>query len=203
MWALSCQETAFLGPLPDPSYVHPANAKHTHPILPVFYHLFGCVVPSYEALHIVSQLVADSGADGVIDMASGNGYWAYMLRRMKLDVTAVDNMASEYRTMWIDDTVKADGVEYLKKNSGGNGSILLMVYMVTAGFFTKRVLREYRGGTIVVVGTQNSNRYTGFADCTAEEYFEKEMPGWELICRVPMPSFAGKDEGMFVWRRKS
>ena len=51
-----------------------------------------------------------------------------MLRRMSLHVSAVDNMASEYRTMWIADTVKSDGVEYLKKNGGGAGKVLLIVY---------------------------------------------------------------------------
>ncbi len=154
-------------------------------------------MPTYEALYIISQL-ADSG---VIDMASGNGYWTYMLRRMKVDVTAVDNMTSEYRMTWISDTVKADGVEYLKKNAGAKGKLLLMVYMVTAGTFTRRLLEAYRGDTIVVVGTQNVNRYTGFSDCTVEEYFEKEMGGWEMTFRVAMPSFAGKDEGLFVWKR--
>lgn len=173
----------------------------THPILPVFYHHFGCVVPTYEALYIISELVKEEKKDGVIDMASGNGYWTYMLRRMKLDVQAVDNLASEYRTMWISDTVKNDGVEYLKRNNGVKGRILLMVYMVTAGTFTKRVLQAYQGDIVVVVGTQNANRYTGFADCTVEEYFVREMPGWEMSYRIAMPSFAGKDEGMYVWRR--
>ncbi|KAE9379814.1 hypothetical protein N431DRAFT_360981 [Stipitochalara longipes BDJ] len=197
LWVHSCQITTFLGPLPDPSYSHPINAKRTHPLLPVFYHHFGCVVPSWEALNIIAQL----GEGGVIDMASGNGYWTYMLRRMKVDVTAVDNMASEYRTMWISDTVKADGVDYLKKNAGGKGKLLLMVYVITAGTFSRRLLNTYRGDIIVVVGTQNSNRYTGFSDCTAEEYFKEEMPGWTLLCRIPLPSFAGKDEALFVWNR--
>ena len=179
-------------------------------------------MPSYEALWIISRLVKESaltggggggggGADtgGVIDMASGNGYWTYMLRRMQLPVTAVDNMASEYRTAWISDTIESDGVEYLNKNNGGKGKVLLMVYMVTKGNFTKRVLNAYKGDTIVVVGTMNENRFTGFEDCTVEEYFEREMggkgegEGWELIVRIPVPSFAGKDEGMFVWKRKS
>ena len=126
-----------------------------------------------------------------------------MLRRMKLDVIAVDNMTSEYRTMWISDTVKSDGVGYLKKHVGGKRRVLLMVYMVTAGTLTKRVIQAYRGDTIVVVGTQNANRYTGFSDSMVEEWFGKEMAGWELVCRIPMPSFAGKDEGLFVWKRKN
>lgn len=96
---------------------------------------------------------------------------------MSLNVTAIDNMTSEYRTMWISDTVKLDGVEYLKMNGGAVGKVLLIVYMVTAGTFTKRVVQAYKGDTIVVVGTQNANRYTGFSDCTAEEWFEKK-------CRV-------------------
>ena len=88
-------------------------------MLPVLYHHFGCVVPTWEALNIIAQL----GKGGVIDMASGNGYWTYMLRRMKLDTAAVDNMESEYRTMWIENTVKVDGVEYLKKNPGGKARV--------------------------------------------------------------------------------
>ncbi|KAF7855341.1 hypothetical protein EAF04_010085 [Stromatinia cepivora] len=203
IWAHTCRMVSFLGPLPDAHYANPAAAKMTHPVLPVLYHHFGCVVPSYDSLYIISQLVEESKLDGIIDMASGNGYWTYILRRMKLKVNAVDNMVSEYRDMWISDTEKADGVEYLRKNGGGKNKLLLMVYMITAGTFTKRVLSTYKGDVIVVVGTQNANRYTGLSDCSMEEWFEKEMNGWELICRIAMPSFAGKDEGMFVWKRRN
>jgi hypothetical protein len=34
-----------------------------------------------------------------------------------------------------------------------------------------------------------------------EEYFEKEMTDWEKVCRIEMPSFAGKDEAMFIWEK--
>jgi hypothetical protein len=151
---------------------------------------------------MISQLVKESGANGVIDMASGNGYWTCMLRRMGVNTVAVDNMASEYRMMWISDTVKADGVAHLQKHNSGRGKVLLMVYLVTAGTFTKRLLNEYKGDVLVVVGTQNANRYTGFADCSTEEYFEREMKDWDLVSRIAMPSFAGKDDAMFVWKRK-
>lgn len=135
-------------------------------------------------------------------MASGNGYWTYMLRQMNVPVTAVDNMASVYRTLWIPDTQKADGIDYLRTHNSGKGMLLLMVYPITSGNLTKRIVDAYEGDIIVVVGTQNNNRYTGFADCGVEEWFEREMGGWDLVCRVPMPSFAGKDEGMFVWKRR-
>jgi hypothetical protein len=204
IWAFTCEQISFMGPLSDPSYANPAAAKMSHPILPVLYHHFGCAVPTYEALSIISNLVKDTGADGVIDLGSGNGYWSYMLRSMGIRTTAVDNMISEYRTMWIHDHVKMDGVKFLKqsKKNSGDHDILLMVYPVVAGNFTSKAIKAYNGDSVVIVGTQNGNRFTGFSDCTVEEWFVAQMPGWELFCRVAMPSFAGKDDAMFVWRRK-
>jgi hypothetical protein len=29
------------------------------------------------------------------------------------------------------------------------------------------------------------------------------MDGWEMVYRIAMSSFAGKDEGMFVWKRSA
>ena len=162
-------------------------------MLPVLYHHFGCVVPTYEALWIISQL------GPVMDVGSGNGYWTYMLRRLGVEVIAVDNMASEYRTTWVM-PVKTDGVEYVKRHK----EVLLLVYPVTGGMFTKRVLEAYCGDTIVIAGTQNTNRYTGFSDRTVEEWFQEKAweQAWELVWRIALPSFAGKDETMFVWKRK-
>jgi hypothetical protein len=203
IWSHACQQISFLGPLPDPSYANPTAAQRSHPILPVMYHHFGCVVPTYEALNIINNLVMEVGAGGVIDLGSGNGYWSYMLRRMGINTTAVDNITSEYRSMWIHDSKKADGVEFLKKSrkSATVHDILLMVYPVVAGNFTSMAIKAYQGDAVVIVGTQNTNRFTGFSDCTAEEWFTKEMPGWELNCRVAMPSFAGKDDAMFIWKK--
>lgn len=136
-------------------------------------------------------------------MASGNGYWTYMLRRMGVQTIAVDNMDAKWRTIWISDTIKTNGVDYMRKNEGARACVLLMVYMVTRGDFTKQVLKSYKGDTIVIAGTQNANRFTSFQEVTVEEYFEQEMKDWELVVMIALPSFAGKDEGMFVFQRKS
>ncbi len=151
---------------------------------------------------MLARLVAQGPADGVVDMASGNGYWTCLLRGMGLRVTAVDNMEAVWRMMWVGDTVKADGVEYLKRQGGARDKVLLMVYMVPRGDFTKRVLKAYKGDTVVVAGTQNENRFTGFSDMTVEQYFEQEKKNFEMTVRIPLPSFAGKDEAMYVYQRK-
>lgn len=141
---------------------------------------------------------------GVLEIASGNGYWTYLLRRLNVSVLAVDNLSASWRTTWIPDTIPTNGLTYLQNplNNGGADRVLLLVYMVTAGTFTRDVLKAYKGDTVVMVGTMNSNRYTGWKDCGVEEFFEREMKGWRLGVRLPLPSFAGKDEGIFVFLKR-
>ena len=163
-------------------------------------HHFGCVVPSYEGLEVIKQ-----GAKGkpIVEIGSGNGYWAYVLRRLGLTVTAVDNLQSEYRTLWISDTVIQDGEKYLKSKNGAKEAILLLVYPVVGLDFTSQVLQAYKGKTICVAGTQNRNGYTAFQDQIIDEYMTAKKADFVKTVQIPLPSFAGKDEALFVFERKS
>ncbi|KIW81714.1 hypothetical protein Z517_04740 [Fonsecaea pedrosoi CBS 271.37] len=146
----------------------------------------------------------------VLDMGSGNGYWTLMLRRLgpDLDVVAVDSGQSRWRTVWIPDTHVADGVQYLRKRGGCPSSLLLLVYPIVGsggsgtGEFTRRVLDAYTGDVVCVAGTQNGNGYTGFKDVMVDEYMARERPGWEKVAQVALPSFAGKDDALFAFRRR-
>lgn len=162
-------------------------------------HHFGCICPSYEALEIIKQTAQTRT---VIEIGSGNGYWAYLLRRIGLSVIAVDSGESEYRTMWIPDTIFTDGIAYLKNQTGAIDATLLLVYPIVGAGFTAKVLDAYKGDTIAVVGTQNANGYTAFKDTTIVEYMKKGKGEFELVVQVPLPSFAGKDEALFVFRRR-
>lgn len=171
-------------------------------------HHFGCAVPSYESLEVIKQIASGDKRKGreervVLEMGSGNGYWTYMMRRMGVEVTAVDNEQSEWRTMWIGDTVIADGEKHLKENKGCRKSVLLMVYPIVGGDFTAKVLSAYQGDTVVVAGTQNRNGYTAFKDRTISEFMSAERPGFEKVVQIPLPSFPGKDEALFVFERNT
>jgi hypothetical protein len=184
--------------------------------LPIFYHHFGCVVPPYAALHAIAKLAQPSKPSKesvlpILDIGSGNGYWSYMLRHFPiadisgaktLEVRPIDNQLSEYRVSWVKDTIKIDGLQYLKQNNGGKGCVLLLVYPQATGNFTGPILRAFEGDTIVVAGTQNENGFTGFQDMVVDEWVEKNLGAWELKLRMPLPSFAGKDEALFVFQRR-
>jgi len=59
------------------------------------------------------------------------------------------------------------------------------------------------GDTIIVAGTQNANGFTAFAKETIAEWMAREMPDFEKILQIPLPSFAGKDEALFAFRKSS
>ena len=99
-----------------------------------------------------------------------------MLRRMGLKVYAVDNLQSEYRTLWISDTITRDGESYLQSEKGAQDAMLLLVYPIVGFDFTSKILKAYKGGTICVAGTQNRNGYTAFKDRTIGEYVMAEKP---------------------------
>ncbi|KAM5346558.1 hypothetical protein ACJ41O_009563 [Fusarium nematophilum] len=200
-WAWSCRSLEWCGPCPAAERV-----ATSHHVLPIFMHHFGCATPSHEGLAILKRL-----ADGrpIADIGSGNGYWAFMLRRYGLTVHPVDNMQSEWRVNWVDDTVISDGVKWLHKNANGKEMVLLLVYPVvgggvgggTEGGFTRNLVTAFQGDTIAVVGTQNRNGYTGFKSMTMDEFMEREHPEWTRVVQIPLPSFACKDEALFVFQR--
>ncbi|KAK5209110.1 hypothetical protein LTR41_005509 [Exophiala xenobiotica] len=193
-WAYLCLALEYAGP-----NANSALLKSSHHMLPVYMHHFGCVVPSYESLQIINKLAAGRH---VLDMGSGNGYWTFMLRRSGVNVVAVDSGQSRWRTTWIEDTLATDGVQYLRKRSGCPDHVLVLVYPIVSGDFTRKVLDAFTGNTIVVAGTQNGNGYTGFKDMMVDEYMAREKPRWEKVSQVPLPSFAGKDDALFAFRRK-
>ena len=160
-------------------------------------------MPSYEGLEVIRQVAAAGKKRKVIEIGSGNGYWTYMLRRLGMEVKAVDNLQSEYRTLWISDMIVKDGDKFLKDENGGMDAVLLLVYPVVGAGFTAKVLDAYNGDTICVAGTQNRNGYTAFRDRRIDEYMEAEKPEFERTVQVALPSFAGKDEALFVFERRN
>jgi len=202
VWAWSCAALQFAGP-----DARAARLTHSHHVLPVFYHHFGCACPSFEALEVVRQLAArigrqSGGGGGVVEVGSGNGYWAYMLRRLGVAVAAVDNGDSVWRTMWIGDTVVQDAAKFLAGRGGARDDVLLMVYPQVSTRFTRSVLEAYKGDVIAVAGTQNANGFTAFRDEVVDAFVAREMPEFEKTVQVALPSFAGKDEALFVFERR-
>lgn len=112
--------------------------------------------------------------------------------------------------MWIGDTITSDGVAFLKSppariltsiGKGAKDAILLLVYPQVSADFTAKVINTYEGDTIVVAGTQNSNGFTGFKDEVVDTWMAREKKEFGKALQIPLPSFAGKDEALFIFVR--
>lgn len=199
-WTWSCYALHWAGPGPNT-----ARTKISHAVLPVFMHHFGCVVPSREALAVIKTVALNGNKklDTVLDIGSGNGYWTYMLRAISVPVVAVDNEQSVFRCNWIDDTVIKDGGEFLRGREGGMTDVLMLIYPIVGANFFRSMLNAFEGDRLVVAGTQCGNGYTAFKDETVDEWMKRERREWTLEVRMPLPSFPGKDEALYVFRKKS
>ncbi|KOS22057.1 hypothetical protein ESCO_002364 [Escovopsis weberi] len=194
-WAWSCRALEWCGPCASSERV-----ATSHHVLPILMHHFGCATPSHESLEILRRI-----ADGrsVVDVGSGNGYWTLLLRRYGLTVHAIDNMQSEWRVTWVGDTTISDGVQWLRGHDHGKDMVLLLVYPVVAaaGSFTRQLVAAYQGDTLAVVGTQNNNGYTSFEGMTMDHFMARWHGEWTRVAQVPLPSFPGKDEALYVFQR--
>lgn len=59
------------------------------------------------------------------------------------------------------------------------------------------------GTTIISAGAQNASGFTAFAKENIADWMAREMPDWKKVLQVPLPSFAGKDEALFIFEKKS
>ena len=199
-WAWSCRALEWCGPCEEAERV-----ATSHHVLPIFMHHFGCATPSHESLQIL-KIVADGRP--VAEIGSGNGYWTFLLRCYGLTVHPVDNMQSEWRVSWVNDTTISDGTKWLKGRNDGRDMVLLLVYPIVGsgagggvdGAFTRQLVDAYQGDTIAVVGTQNGNGYTSFKNDTMDQYMAREHAAWTQVIRIPLPSFPGKDEALYIFQ---
>lgn len=51
-----------------------------------------------------------------------------------------------------------------------------------------------------MAGSQNANGFTAFKELLVD-WFAREMPAWQKICQIALPSFAGKDDALFVFEQ--
>ncbi|GAW21285.1 hypothetical protein ANO14919_108040 [Xylariales sp. No.14919] len=204
----------------------------SHHVLPILMHHFGCACPSHEALEILRAVasgreIIDMGSGNGYWTRLLRDYHAFHAPTPPSSsaskaskpaapiplVTPVDSAQSSWRTSWVRDTLIADGATYLKTTrSGARDAVLLLVYPIVGGGvaggreggFTRNMLDAYDGDTVAVVGTQNHNGYTGFRDMTMDEFMAREHGDeWVKVVQVPLPSFPGKDEALYVFQRGS
>ena len=108
---------------------------------------YGFAIPNADALN----LIASWGP--VIEMGAGTGYWASLLRKMKVDVIAYDNfsghseLAYGFGPLW---TPVVKGNTARLKDHGDR--TLLICWPDYGSMFASNCLRYYRGNRLLYIG---------------------------------------------------
>lgn len=144
---------------------------------------YSFAIPNEQALEVLKQHAP------IIEIGSGSGYWAFLLRQKGVDVLAVDNMSETFEKRWLSDIVVKDGTTFLKSNNGCANRTLLLCWPRDAD----NIIEAFQGDTIIWIGEIGGSTWY-FQDDALEE--------WEMKQEVMIPTWPGVHDTMNVYKRK-
>ncbi len=118
--------------------------KYGNALRPFAIAYFGFAIPVSEAL---STILSDGR--NIVELGSGQGYWASLLEAASGNVTAVDSGRYEHRHFAA--TIEQDGAAYLQEHGGAADSTLLICWG-HRGSGMDEALAEVKGEFLAVVG---------------------------------------------------
>lgn len=144
---------------------------------------FSCSIPSERALNTIALF------GPVLEIGSGTGFWAYLLKTKKVDILAVDNWI--WDPCWYPETIIQDGYTFLLNNVGCADRSLMLCWPTCS----LDVLEAYKGHTLILM----PNPDPVFRSCfnTMERCRE-----WRLIHKIDLPFWPGNNDVCLIYQRK-
>lgn len=151
---------------------------------------FSCSIPNEQALDKLKAL------SPIIEIGSGSGYWAYLLTHKGADVVAVDNhtehlwtYGNDWRTMWFDKTIEADGYKFLQDNNGMSERTLFLCWPRV----DTDILSMFRGRNFVLICRPYIDPIW-FAMRTQNK--------WRCLEIVYLPNWLERRDQMMIFKRR-
>lgn len=145
---------------------------------------FAWAIPNAEAIATIVR------EEPILEVAAGNGYWAWLVRQAGGDILPTDAEApfeTEWTPVWKD---RAQDVvtDYPDRT-------LLMVWPPLGSMMAVETLGRYEGDTCIYVGESRGG-------ATANDRFHEMLhEEWELGEVVEIPTYLGIRDRLEVWRQ--
>jgi hypothetical protein len=142
-------------------------------------HAFG--VPSQDALIEIARYVK---GEKVLSVASGNGYWEYLLKSIGVDIIATDPGIGGYGEYWTRTYTKVekmDALEAIKNHEQRN--VLFICWPLARGTMAFDALACFKGSYCVYIGEKKGGMTATW------EFFEEVDENWDIEKRVKLPSW--------------
>jgi hypothetical protein len=174
------------------SYYDESNTRHR------LVAKYAWAVPNEEALETIAKY------GPIVEIGAGNGYWAFLLRSMGVEVKAFDLQTNLNTNKYFKPNRDRDEPRHWTKVEQG-GSEKAQEYSDHALFLcwppynddmAINTLKAYSGDTLIYVGEDSYG-------CTANKaFFEYLAKGWERIELVSIPTWSLAGDFLTVYRRK-
>lgn len=158
---------------------------------------FAWAIPNLSAL----QAIARHGS--IIELGCGNGYWAWLLRKMGVDILACDPLASgepgshrdQGTTAWTH--VINSGPEILSSDAA-LGRTLFLCWPPPFSSMAADCLKRYQGERLLYVGEEPGGC------CGDDEFMQLIERDWVTEQRINIPRWPAPfvKDSLYVYRRK-
>lgn len=156
---------------------------------------YSWAIPNKAALIELAKL------SPIVEIGAGTGYLAYLLRKMGVDMLAVDehpadsrrkaNRYHSFTKAWT--KIEVGGVEKVKEYPDRN---LLLCWPPYDEPMAVNCLRAYKGKVLAYIGE-------GLGGCTADNQFHDLLEDdFECVERIDIPQWDGLHDFLSIWKRK-
>jgi len=157
--------------------------------------LWGFAVPDRIALGIIQK----HSPEGVVEIGAGSGYWAKLLRILRVPVAAYDSRTGTYQHGFkFGSHSEVEIATHEKALAGGahREKTLLLSWPDYDESWPNETLSLYKGNTLVYIGE--------WGGCTGDRKFHETLDqGWETVKEYQVPTWWGLHESLYVLKRKT
>jgi hypothetical protein len=126
----------------------------------------------------------------ILEIGSGKGYWAYLMKKAGCNVIAVDDFSEKNEASWFPKTHHRKGQAFLAEHDGCRRRALFLCWPRRKCVFQS--IDAYRGDTVIVIVD---------GEGSMEEYSRRAE--WEMTEAIELPTFNGlMDDAMKVYKRR-
>ena len=158
---------------------------------------YGWSVPTQEAIDKIKEFVS---GDKVIEIGSGYGMWAKLMKDSGISIYATDALSSPSAKTYrprdesFTEVEDLEAVEAILKYSGVN--VLMLSWPPYDQPMATNAIKVFKGNKLIFIGEDSGG-------CTADsEFFEILDKGWNKAGKVDIPRWEGIYDSLTFWTRK-
>lgn len=154
---------------------------------------YSWAIPNNEALYAIYELKKP-----IIEIGAGNGYWAYLLFQLSVDVVAFDNLLTGNHYLAGEPFFNVQIGSYEKLlDSEYKDHVLMLCWPPYDDPFALNCLNAYCGNTLIFIGE-------GAGGCNAcENFYDELYRSWDRVKVIHIPQWYGLHDQLNIYKRKN